>query len=166
MHNSLRIAEFLANALASIFLVGLMMLTFADVLGRNVFNHPLLGATELTEYTLVAVTFLAYPIVAYRHGHVTVDLFDRVFGEKGIRVLSAIGDIFGAGVYGILAYRMWMQGNRLLIYGDITPQLGIPVAPAYFFMSIMAGVTALAFILAAIHGPSTKEPHSVPDEVI
>lgn len=166
MHNSLRIAEFLANALASIFLVGLMMLTFADVLGRNVFNHPLLGATELTEYTLVAVTFLAYPIVAYRHGHVTVDLFDRMFGEKGIRVLTVIGDIIGAGVYAILAYRMWLQGIRLLSYGDITPQLGIPVAPAYFFMSIMSAVTVVAFILAAIHGPSTRKSDAITDEVI
>lgn len=165
MKSSLRFAETISHVLSACFLVALMMLTFFDVLGRNVFNRPILGATELTEYTLVAVTFMAYPVVALRHGHVSVDIMDPLFGQAGTRILVAVGDLLGAVVFGLLSYRMWLQAFRLLGYGDETPQLGIPIAPAYFFMSILAGLTAIAFVIAAFSG-ERKDPDKPADEVI
>lgn len=152
MKSSLRFVEFVTSVLASAFLAILMLLTFFDVIGRNVFNRPLLGATELTEYSLVAVSFLAYPLIALRHGHVSVDIFDPVFKQMGKRIFITCGDLLGAVIFGLLSYRMWIQGQRLMTYGDQTPQLGIPIAPAYFFMSILAGLTVIAFVIAAFTG--------------
>lgn len=152
--------EFLCNAFASAFLVVLMLLTFADVVGRNFLGRPLLGATELTEYSLAFVTFLIYPVVAYHRQHISVDLFDRFIGRRGQRVQQVFGDGLGAVVFAVLSYRLWIQGVRLLSYGDETPQLGIPIAPIYFFMAVMAGVTTAAFLLVAWEGQSVAETES------
>jgi TRAP-type C4-dicarboxylate transport system permease small subunit len=149
--------EFTCNACAGVFLLVLMFLTFADVTGRNFFDHPLLGATELTEYALAVVTFLSYPVVSYRRQHISVDLFDRFVGKTGQRVQQVVGDLLGGLVFGVLSYRFWIQGTRLMSYGDETPQLGIPIAPAYFFMSVMAAVTVAAFLLAAWEGHDVAE---------
>ena len=47
---------FLAGALA---LGALFLYTFGDIAGRFLFNSPLWGTLELSEYLLVAIAFLA-----------------------------------------------------------------------------------------------------------
>lgn len=141
----------LADALASIMLIILTAITFVDVVGRNLFSHPLVGSNELTEYSLVFLTFLAYPVVAWKRQHIVVDLFDIASPDWLLRVQKMIGDLLGAVLFGLLAYRLWFQALRLKGYGDMTPQLMIPVYYAYYFMSVMAAVTALVFVLSAFH---------------
>ena len=53
----------LAGLVPGILLLATALLTLADVVGRNLLNAPVPGATELTELALVAITFLLLSII-------------------------------------------------------------------------------------------------------
>ncbi|MGE0313442.1 MAG: TRAP transporter small permease [Lautropia sp.] len=139
-----------ATAIAGILLLATAMLTFGDVLGRNVFGRPLPGATELTELALVGMTFLIYPRLALRQQHLVIDLFDRYMGVAARRLQQCASGVCGAVLFGAIGWRLWILGGRASGYGDVTAYLQIPLAPAYWFMSVLAVITALAFAVLAV----------------
>ncbi|MDO9524392.1 MAG: TRAP transporter small permease [Gemmobacter sp.] len=124
-------------------LLACALLTLADVTGRNLLNQPVPGATELTEIALVAITFLLYPRVAWADSHISVDLLDTVLGRVVRHGLAVLAAGLGAAVFGLLAWRLWLLGDRIASYGDITPYLRLPLAPVYYGMAVCAGVAAV-----------------------
>lgn len=148
--------EKFTNPVASVLLLLLAFLTLGDVIGRNLLGSPLPGATELTELGLIGVTFLLYPQLAYRQQHIVIDLFDNVTPRAMKRVQSVLAAVLGAGVFAILAWRLGVQGLRVAGYGDITPYLQLPLAPAYYFMSALSALTAAGFLLSMFTLPEDR----------
>ncbi|MGF7159277.1 TRAP-type C4-dicarboxylate transport system permease small subunit [Rhodoligotrophos appendicifer] len=144
--------------IASAFLFLMMMITLVDVIGRQVFNHPIAGGTEITEITLVVITFLVYPIIAFRRKHITVDIVDTVLGPRARMVQRVVTGLLGAFIFACLAWRLWILGDRSASYGDTTAYLLIPIGPVFWFMSIMSALTALAFIALMFSSAGDNEP--------
>ena len=46
------------NAIGTLWIFGLMVLIGADVLGRELFNSPIRGVTEIVSLSIVAIVFL------------------------------------------------------------------------------------------------------------
>lgn len=149
MRSNVKFAVTSANIAVSLLLFLLTSITFVDVFGRNVLSRPLLGSTEITEYTMVGITFLSYPVLAVLNRNIVVDLFDTLFSARVRKLLHYLGCLLGFILFAILAWRFWIQAGRVVSYGDVTPQLRLPVAPAYYFMSVMSGLTGLAFLIGA-----------------
>ncbi|QFU08763.1 Tripartite ATP-independent periplasmic transporters, DctQ component [Rhodobacteraceae bacterium THAF1] len=122
------------------------LLTLADVIGRNLFDAPVPGATELTELALVAITFLLYPRVAWRDTHISVDLLDGFMGRAARRLQRVLAAVIGTLAFGALAWRIWILGERVTGYGDVTPYLRLPLGPVYYAMALLCGVTAAAYL--------------------
>lgn len=131
---------------AAFFLFLLMLVTLVDVTGRDLLNSPLYGATEITELLLAATSFLLYPIIAYREQHIAIDLIDSISGPVMRLLQKIVSSLIGAGLFGIIAWRMWILAGRALSYGDATASLRFPTAPVYFGMCLLSAVTALAFL--------------------
>ncbi|MBP6816434.1 MAG: TRAP transporter small permease, partial [Burkholderiaceae bacterium] len=75
------------GAAASLLLLVMMLLTFADVLGRYVFNTPLRGAFEITELALLSLIFAGLPLVSRADEHVTMDFIDKILGRSARALL-------------------------------------------------------------------------------
>jgi len=157
--------EKLVGIAAATALFLLMAVTLVDVLGRDLLNKPLLGATELTEVLLVTITFLLYPVVAWREQHIVVDLIDGISGRR-LRAFQRIATaLIGCGLFALVAWRMWILGRRSLEYNDVTPSLNLPTGPILLGIAVMSAVTALAF-LALIPGAlrsSVRASKSAPE---
>lgn len=136
----------LCYGVTALLLLVLALMTLVDVIGRNFLNAPLAGAAEVSELILVGVTFLLYPLVAYRQQHIAVDLFDTFTGPRIRRFQQILAGLLGAVLFALIAYRMWTHADRLVGYGDVTNYLKIPVAYAYYFMSVMSGITTIVFV--------------------
>lgn len=142
--------ETFAGIAAACLLFLLMIVTFVDVMGRNFFNQPLTGASELTEVMLAAIVFLMLPSVAARQEHIVVDLID-VFKSHFLDVVQhVLTAIVGTALFGLISWRLWILGNLSVKYGDATPSLGIPLAIVIYCMSVFAGITALCFAVLAL----------------
>ena len=118
----------------------MMVLTFADVVARYLLNHPIRGAFEITELTLLVLIFAGLPLVSHADEHVTMDFIDRLLGPlRGawIRVMHAVC----AAIMFFLAWQVWIKAGRISGYGDTTDVLRILVGPFVYFMSLMIGLT-------------------------
>ena len=129
----------------------MMVLTVVDVTGRFVFNRPIPGSFEVMEFCLAIVVFSALPLVTWDRRHITVSLFDTLFRGAGYRVQQSF--VQGASLLGmgVICWRMWDQGNRLDRTQAITGYLEWPVAPIAWFMSVLAGLSALLIVMLLWH---------------
>lgn len=138
-----RIERAAAN-LSAILLFVLMLITFVDVLGRNLLNRPLTGASELTEIMLALVIFLMLPHVTMRNHHIAIDLIETVVGPKVLFALDVFAALLGAAMFFLIAWQSWVLANKAMGYGDSTAALNIPVGPVLYGMAILSGVVGIA----------------------
>jgi TRAP-type C4-dicarboxylate transport system permease small subunit len=122
--------------LSGVLLTTLMALTVVDVIGRYIFNAPLVGAAELTEMLLASIIFLGLPAVSLAGQHVTVDLVtDRLPAWVQPWRLAVIGAGSGAMML-VVAWRLWVYAAQIGSYGGATSNLNIPLAPLGYFCAI------------------------------
>jgi len=127
----------------------MMTLTFVDVVMRYVVNRPLRGSLEITELLLLVLIFAGLPLVAHADEHVTMDLIDRLLGERGRRLLERIVALASAGLMFLLAWLMWLKAGRVSAYGDTTDVLRIVVGPFVYFMAAMILLSGLLHLYKA-----------------
>ncbi len=140
------------GAAASLLLLLLMLLTFADVVGRYLFNTPLRGAFELTELSLLSLIFAGLPLVSRADEHVTMDFIDKLLGPTARALLRRfVHGLCGVIILG-MAWLVWLKAGKIAGYGDTTDVLKIPVGPFVYFMTLMVAVTG-AIHLSKMFGP-------------
>ena len=129
--------------LAATVLMLLMIVTFIDVTGRYLFLAPLPGAFEMTEIMMAMLIFAGLPLVSRANQHVTVNLIIGLLSPKIRHFQRLITQIIMFLVFGVMAWRMWIKAVEMLVQGDETAYLLIPIAPVAFFMTILLGVSSL-----------------------
>ncbi|HMN83503.1 MAG TPA: TRAP transporter small permease [Burkholderiaceae bacterium] len=150
---------------ASVLLLGMVLLTFADVVGRYVFNSPLRGAFEITELALLTLIFAGLPLVSHADEHVTMDFIDRWVGPRTRRLIRRLVHLLCAVAIGGMAWLMFLKAGRIAGYGDTTDVLKIPVAPFVYFMSVMVLATGVIHLIAAFSAlPDEPEPAFDPNK--
>ena len=127
----------------------IVVLTFADVLGRYIFSSPVKGSVEIIEFAMALVIFTALPVVTRQRGHVTVSLIDNLVKGLGRKVKLVLCDAISALALGLLTWRLYLQGRDDLDSGSATIVLGLPHAPLSFTLTFFAGLTTL-LVLALI----------------
>lgn len=159
-----RLFNFLYAALrrvAEACMVALALLTLADVLGRYVFSVPLVGAVEVTELLMVGVIFCGIVLATGKREHVAVDLLSLALGPRAQRVQQSAGQLLAVVISAVLGAVTWSQGHTSLEFGDRTTMLGLPLAPAVFFMSAMLFLNA--FVQAGLFWLDLQRPRAAHD---
>lgn len=126
-----------------------MVLTFADVAGRYLFNSPLPGTAELTELGMGIVIFAGLPLVTATRGQITVTLFDRFIPERAASLLEGLVAVFSSVVLAVFAWRIGAEAGYRGGFGDMTPYLHLPIAPFAWFMCAMAALSMVLSLLQA-----------------
>lgn len=150
------------EAIGAVSLLILMVTVFVDVVGRNLFNTPLPWGTELLEMVLALMIFAIYPLLALGFGHITVDLIQvRPSLHVVQRVLSSV---MGAVVFSLIAWCMGRQAIRAADYGEATPLLNVPLSWVLGGIGLLAAISAMGFLLAAVrsirHPGAPTAPHA------
>jgi TRAP-type C4-dicarboxylate transport system permease small subunit len=128
----------------------MMLLTFADVVARYVFNRPLRGAFEVTELLLLVLIFAGLPLVSHAGEHVTMDFIDRLLGPAARGRLERAVDAACAGFLFLLAWLVWLKADRIWAYRDATDVLRIVYGPFVYVMAAMIGLAALIHVHRAV----------------
>jgi TRAP-type transport system small permease protein len=131
---------------ASLLLLLMMVLTFADVVARYLINRPIRGAFEITELTLLVLIFAGLPLVSHADEHVTMDFIDRILPARlrilWIRIMHAVC----AAIMFFLSWQVWIKATRIASYGDTTDVLLITIGPFVYFMAMMIALTGLVHL--------------------
>ena len=131
---------------ASALLMCLMLLTFADVVARYLFNRPIRGAFEVTELLLLVLIFAGLPLVSHADEHVTMDFIDRMLPAAAVAALIRGVHALIAAIFFFLSWQVWIKAARISSYGDTTDVLRIAVGPFVYFMAGMVLLTGLVHL--------------------
>lgn len=154
------VAELTSQALvavAGLALMGLMALTFVDVMGRK-FWVSVPGAVEISEILMVVVLFAGLPLVAWHAEHVGFEMVDKIYVGRAARWSRVGMDLFCFVAFGGLAWASWGFAGRTLDDAEITEFLKWPVAWFIYLMAVLIGVAALMHLLRAFSLDLEDEP--------
>ena len=138
-----RRVEALLGVAASAILMGMMLLTFVDVVARYVFRRPVRGAFEVTELMLLVLIFAGLPLVSFTDEHAVMDFIDRVLGAGARRGLQRLVQAVSAAFMFLLAWLVWLKADRVWAYRDSTDVLRIVYGPFVYFMAITLGLAGV-----------------------
>jgi len=127
----------------------MMALTAADVVMRYFLGSPIYGAFEATEIMMGLMVFLALPLATARREHIVVSILYDMLPAPVRRAATALFDLACAGLCGLLAWRLWLYGERLLRVGEVTLELRAPKGYIAMSMSVLLAAAALAFLVGA-----------------
>lgn len=143
-----------AGYLGALVLMGIIVLTMAEVVSRYVLRSPLILSDELGGYALVVISCLGLAYCAQGGGHIRITfLVERVGRASGpLRVaMLALGFVF----LSVLAWVCWqfladsfarnMRSNSLLMMPLKWPQLAMPVGFTLY------AVVLLVQLVHAVH---------------
>jgi len=85
-------------------IVLVMVAVCVNVIMRYLFNRPIAGVEEITEYLLLYITFIGTAWLLREEGHVRVDILLNRVKPKTLAFLSVISSLIGVLICGVLAW--------------------------------------------------------------
>ena len=163
-HNFVTIVEGLSRRLAylaaGLTLAMSLWITF-DVLGRNLFGWSAPWAFDLSEYSLVWMTFLAAPWVLLQDRHVRIEILVDVVPPAVQRVLGILVSLAAIGACGVLAWRTGLAAADYFQNDIMMPRIWrIPRIWPYVIVPVGSALLMLAFIVRLIHYLTLSDPEA------
>jgi TRAP-type transport system small permease protein len=133
--------------LGNIALMGIVLLSTADVIGRYCFKAPVLGAYELTEYLLV-ISVLAYMGITQKDkAHVNVDIIFNILPHKAQFVIEKINHTICLLMLILVTWMGVVKTLNLLKSREESILLKIPEYPFAIFMVISFAILTIEFFI-------------------
>jgi len=140
----------------TLIVLGILAVINTDIAGREFFNRPLRGATELVSIGIVAVVFLSLPHTVLAGRMARVDLFSSWLTQRSPRLGAASSVLFnltGATLMLLMAWSLAPEVQRAWELDDYVGSLGdftVPIWPVRALQCLSAAVTVAAFLLLAV----------------
>jgi TRAP-type C4-dicarboxylate transport system permease small subunit len=147
----------------AVFLMAMVALTFADVIGRRLFGTPIYGAHDITEHLMALVVFCGLPVVTVAGAHLTIDLFDRLVGQAWMVWWRALTAVLVVGILCLLAWLFVRHGLNAARISEVSQALRLPRGPLYLFIAASFALSALAAAAIALTGPMV-DPNDTHEE--
>jgi len=139
------------NAIGSVWVAAITVLVCADILGRLLFQHPLVGVPEIVKVSIVAIVWLQIPHTLKTDGHLRSDVVMRFLSRRSRAAVDLFAFLLGALIFALLVYSGWDTMIQAWEMGEFEGELPVRV-PTYPLRSIVllgAALTALQFLLMA-----------------
>lgn len=162
-HLFLKILQSLSTYLAYIgafFLFAMMCLTIVDVAGRYLFNKPVLGAYELTEYMVLILIFSFLGYAQSKKSHISVDLFMMFFPEKFKVFIEIFNHLACLLIMMLIVWMGFEKAYEMVGTGESSPNLGLPGYPFVFFLVIGCAVMCIEFIKDLVSILKAQKEHN------
>lgn len=142
-------------------LLMMVVINFADVIGRHLFNHPIFGIQDLTEHLMAVVVFCGLPLVTMAGTHLTVDLFDKLTQSSGMRWWKQVITLLMTVILCLISWTFLQSALEAHSIADVSPELRLPRAPLYLLMACSAVLSALGLLYISYY-PSAKAQANLP----
>lgn len=136
-------------------LAGALMMAHVsvDVAGRTIFNHPLIGTTEIVSgYYMVAVAYLPWAWIARNDDHITVELFTRALPQNITVWLDIFVKILTVAYVSVFTWQTWGRALQQTRLGEALEVGGyyISVWPSRYLLPIAGGLMVAHLILRIV----------------
>lgn len=143
------------NIAGTLLILAMAVAVNIDVLGRDLFNHPIPGVLEFMGQSIVAIVFLQMANTLREDRHVSNDLLMRLVAYKHPRLAACFYGLFnliGAVLMILIVIYVWPLLMRNYYGGYYAGTAGVIEIPIWPFMStvVIGGcATAVQFLILA-----------------
>ena len=142
----------LENISGAVILV-MMLLTFADVIGRYIFHSPIFGGTEIISALLALAIFSGLGVINARDDHIVVELFDAPFRRLLTPIVYEISiQVFSVFCMGLIAVVLFEHAWESYTQNKLTVVLEMPL----YYITATIAVFAVISVLSQIAGVILK----------
>jgi len=153
----LGIASTLMSYLGVIALFVMMVITMADVVGRYVFNSPILGVFELTEFLVLILVFSFIAYTQADNGHVSVDFLVTHLPRRFRTIVELFNRSACLALMALIAYMGFQRALEMKQVGETSLNLGIPAYPFVLFLVLGCLVACVEYIRSIIRLLADRE---------
>ncbi len=129
------------KGVASVCLMGMALMTCADVILRAAINKPIFGSEEIVSIFAVLAIGFALPYSHKKDSHVGVEIVVRLLSKKSQEIIRLFTNSFSFLLFVLLAWHMFGYAGVLQGSGEVSMNLELPT---YCF------VYALSFCLLVV----------------
>ncbi|MBN1847550.1 MAG: TRAP transporter small permease [Deltaproteobacteria bacterium] len=124
----------LLSYIGAVALFLMMSITTVDVVGRYLFNAPILGVYEMTEYLVLLLIFSFLAVTQSSKSHITVDIVASFLPRKFQIYMEMFTHLLCFLLMCLIAWMGFEKALDLMATKDTPPNLGIPMYPFAFFL--------------------------------
>ncbi len=151
------------NVVASVWILGLVAIISADVIGRSVFHHPIQGVPEIAKFSIIAMFWLQTAYVLRIGGHLRTTLGFDLLPPAGQKIVLCSNALIGFAIFALI---VWLGTPEMMKSWRIGAFEGsdaarIPVWPFWAILVIGALLTSIQFLIdlwCSLRGVP-REPH-------
>lgn len=136
----------LLSNLGAFALLAMMAITTADVVGRYLFNKPILGVFELTEFMVLIVIFSFLAYAQSNKSHVAVDLLVALFPKRIQLYLELFNHTICLLLMALITWMGVEKAIELMEIGETSPNLLVPNYPLVFYLVLGCAVMCIEYI--------------------
>ena len=133
-----------ANWISAVILLGMMLLTSADVVLRF-FQHPIPGTYEIIGMLSSAVISFSLGYTSVARGHIAVDLLVKKLSRGKQQLVETLNAIAATVLFAVVTWQAMCHGVVLMQTGEVSLTVKLPLYP--FAFGVAAGCALLCIVL-------------------
>ena len=128
--------------------LGLAVLIFLDVFGREFLNNPIPGTKEILQNSVVAITFLQVPLAIYSGSMLRTSIFADAMPPFGRKLLRTFGALLGLALFMGLVWSTWPSFQDAYRIGEYEGEgaLRVPTWPVRGVVLIISVFGMFAYL--------------------
>ena len=162
LHRGFMPVEDLANLIAALAIMALMLLGVLQIVLRSVFNTPISGYIDLVELSMASMAFLGAAYCQRLGSHIRMEMLIGRLKGRALWVAEAFGTSAAMFIIGVLIYYSFGHFLRAYTLGDTTidaeyqtwpSKLLVPIAFSIWFIRLalqLAGAVRLIIYPSAV----------------
>jgi TRAP-type mannitol/chloroaromatic compound transport system permease small subunit len=143
------------NAIGTVWILVLMLLINADVIGRDIFNAPVRGVTEIVSMSIVGIVFMQLADTLHAGKFTRAEVLLGYLQRRHRRVARALQGFYhlvGAALLAVICWASWGPLAEAVKIGEYVGAVGdfeAPMWPVRLIIVFGSACTALSFLFLA-----------------
>ena len=144
-------------------LLGIALLTMADVLLRWLFRAPIKGLMDLAALASAVILAACFPALLAQRGNVTIRLLGSLTGRRISRVLDSFGALVTTIFFALMTWKYIEYSAEMTSANESTVVLRWLTGPWWWVVTAMIGITAFVGLVVFAREIAGRESNS-PDD--
>ncbi len=134
------------RGVASVCLMGMALMTCADVILRSTLNKPIFGSEEIVSIFAVLAIGFALPYAHKKDSHVGVEIVVRLLSKRSQEVIRLLTNAASLLLFILLAWQMFNYARTMQGSGVLSMNLELPTYCFVFALSFCMLIVALCLL--------------------
>ncbi len=144
----------------------MMLVVVYGVVMRYAFNAPVSMVAELTEYMMVAMTFLTIAYIQHARRHVAISFFVIRQGERTQWVLGIITTGIALFAFILITWASWKYAQQAWHFQFTSEEAGFPLFPPRLLIPLGSFLMCLRLIADLVRGIRSKAKLGPTEEIL